>query len=191
MKVSPELKANPSRTSLFLKFLIKICFLPITFNENERKIRFKWISRKTLSYVVIYGGGYVVCAFCVNFVDTDTLRKISEMNVIETLTLTSQGSITIMAITFPLILGRQLNNIDINMVWDEQLPFPRHGLKTIFSSVGLNLGTNVGMFGMFLRFNYSLQSIVKVQSVLLLGNSAFLKTLISHELCKVKLILFL
>ena len=176
MKVSPELKANPSRTSLFLKFLIKICFLPITFEENERVIRFKWISRKTLSYVVIYCGGYVLGFFCANIVDTDALRKISEMNVIETLTISAGGSIAMVAITFPLILGRQLNNIDINMVWDEQLPFPRHGLKTIFSSVGLNLGTNIGMLGMFLRFNISLQSIVKVQSVLLLGNSAFLKT---------------
>ena len=176
MKISPQFMPNHSKTSVFLKFLIKICFLPITFEENERKIRFKWISRKTLSYVVIYCGGYVLFSFGANIVDTEALRKISEMNVIETLTISAGGSIAMVAITFPLILGRQLNNIDINMIWDEQLPFPRHGLKTIFSSVGLNLGTNVGMFGMFLRFNYSLQSILKVQSVLLLGNSAFLKT---------------
>ena len=125
MKISPQLKSKNSKTSVFLKFLIRICFLPITFDENEGKIRFKWISLKTLLHVVIYCVSYVLCCFALNFVDKDIVRRIAELNVIEAMSISAGGTISVVAITFPLILGTQLNHMDIKMVWDEQLSFPR------------------------------------------------------------------
>ena len=172
MKISPQSKSTSSKTSVFLKFLIKICFFPITFVENERKIGFKWISRQTFVYVIFYCGGYFVIQSSMFFVDTEMMKRISEMNVIETWAISS-SSISILAITFPLILARKLNNMDLRMVWDGSLAFPRHGLKNIFCIVGLNLGSNVAIFGMFLQFNISLQTIVKLQLIIFLGNSSF------------------
>ena len=178
MKISPQQQLKSTKTSLFLKFLIKICFLPITFEENDGTIRFKWISIKTLAHMFIYCGGFVFCCIFVHFVDTDMIKRISQQNVIESLSISS-GSITVVAIIFPLILGRQFNQTDMSMVWDEKLAFPKQGLRTIFSAVGQNIGTNVGIMGFFLQFDLSWKTLFKIQLILFLGNFSFSKTEIS------------
>ena len=132
MKISPqsEPQSKLTKTSLFLKFLINICFLPITFKENDGTVRFKWMSRKTLVHIFIYGGGYVFCCILVHLVDKDIMEKISEQNVIESLSISS-GSITIVAIIFPLVLGAQFHQTDLKMLWAEQLSFPKQGLRGV------------------------------------------------------------
>ena len=83
------------------------------------------------------------------------------------------------AIIFPLILGRQFNQTDMKMVWDKKLAFPKQGLRTIFSAVGQNIGTNVGIMGFFLQFDLSWKTLFKIQLILFLGNFSFLKIKIS------------
>ena len=174
MKISPQVGRNSIKTSVFLKFIIKICFLPITLDENAGTIRFKWISKTTLFHLTMNCGLYVLCLIFGNYLDKDSMKQISELNVIERLSMFS-GNIFTVALIFPLILGRQLNNFDMKMVWDEKLTFPQQGLRTIFSFLGLNIGTHVGLMGILLQFGLNLQAIIKIQVFVFLGNYSFFK----------------
>ena len=45
-----------TKTSTFIKVLIKICFLPISLDMPTESITFKLLSLKTLVYIVMYIG---------------------------------------------------------------------------------------------------------------------------------------
>ena len=129
-----QLNSRPTKTSVFIKFLVKICFLPITLDEAEGVIRFKLISKKTLTHVAIYGGLYLL----ITSIDAsilmgeDILPKIAQQNKLDTFSLISLW-VTNISIIFPLLLSIGLNKMDIRMVWNERLPFPKHGVTAIVS----------------------------------------------------------
>ena len=114
-----DFQSSPTKTSVFVKFLIKISFLPITLNEDQRRIRFQFASLKTLIYLIIYTGGFILLNLSSAFIiDSETLEKISARNKLETFSVFS-GGVCSLAIIFPLILSRGLDNLDTRLVWDQ------------------------------------------------------------------------
>ena len=57
-----EIKMS-TKTSMFLRLLIKICFVPIY--PKDEKIVFKVLSIKTLLFLLIYGAGFFILEACV------------------------------------------------------------------------------------------------------------------------------
>ena len=163
-----QLNSRPTKTSVFIKFLIKICFLPI--NLDEGVIRFKLLSKKTLVHVVIYWGLYLLITSLDMSIltDDDVMSKIAEQNKLDTFSLLSLW-VTNISILFPLFLCRGLNNMEIRMVWTEGLPFPKHGVTTILS----HFMVVIGFFGATWAYITSLgipgDTRDKLASVALLG----------------------
>ena len=95
------------------------------------------------------------------FLGPDAFSKISGLNALETYSMFS-NNIFYMAFIFPLLLAKSLSMINIKMVWNEQLPFPKHGDKTIISYFGAVAGTLAALLGFLLQMNVPLQTVVKV-----------------------------
>ena len=75
MKSLTLLSSRPrkqTKTSLFIKFLIRISFLPLTMDERTETLSFKLISVKTLFYVLLYIGPNVLI-YCL--LPTDTIQE--------------------------------------------------------------------------------------------------------------------
>ena len=143
--------SSPTKTAAFVKFLIKICFLPIAFKKDEGKIRFKFMSRKSLVFFIIYFGSFVIMTISLKYiVGDDFFEIIKEKNILETLSVGS-NSISGVAIIFPLLLARGLDNMDVGWVSSDLLPFPKHGRKTICSYFGSSFGSNIAMLGYLLQ----------------------------------------
>ena len=52
-----------TKTSVFIKFLIRICFLPLNIDEETETLSFKFLSLKSLLYVVLYIGPNILINF--------------------------------------------------------------------------------------------------------------------------------
>ena len=164
-----DLNSAPTKTAVFIKFLIKISFLPFSLDDNRKKIRFKFLSRKTLIYLTIYCGGFILLQLFFKFtLDGDTTEKISARNKLETFSVFSP-SVCCLAIMFPLILSNGLNNLNIQLVWDRNMPFPTHGGKTIISYFGTVGGSNAAILGYFLSLDLQYQAFLMFAIFSLLG----------------------
>ena len=164
-----DFNSAPTKTSVFIKFLIKIAFLPLTLEENRRKIQFKFFSLKTLIYLTIYCGGFLLQnLFFLFILDKDTMEKISARNKLETFSVFS-CTVCGLAIIFPLLLSRGLNNLNIQLVWDQDLPFPTHGWKTILFYFGAVSGGNAAILGYLLSLQLQSQAFVKFLMLSCLG----------------------
>ena len=168
---------SPSKTSVFIKFLIKICVLPIEIEETGQKISFRFLSKSGLIYLVIYLGlGILMSSFHTYFMDDDLTTQLSQMNSVETYTMFATGILNV-SLMFPLLLAKGLNDVNVEMIWDERLPFPKHGVKTIMSFFGSIAGISACSLGVLLQFDITLQSLLKIFIYLVSGNShLFLET---------------
>ena len=72
------------------------------------------------------------------------------------------------SLIFPLILAKGLNNVSTKMVLNEQLPFPKHGIKSIISFFGTITGTVAAMMAFFWQFG-SLQNFARGIVIMLSG----------------------
>ena len=171
--------SSPTKTSVFIKFLIKVCFLPVRLEKNEQRVVFRLISKRSIAYIVIYMG-LGILAFMSGYLilDPDAFSKISNENVVETYAMFS-NHILYMAFIFPLLLAKSLSMINIKMVWNEQLPFPKHGVKTIISYFGSVAGTLTALLGFLLQMDLPPLSVAKVFSLVFTGNLFILSTLTS------------
>ena len=152
---------SPTKTSVFIRFLIKVCFLPITLDENEQRIGFRLISWRSLAYVTIYIGLGLLSVVPMNYIlDEDSISNWRDGNVVETTTM-SLNNILYISLIFPLLLAKGLNNINTKMVLNERLLFPKHGIKNIISFFGTIIGTVAAMIAFFWQFDGSLQDLAK------------------------------
>ena len=95
-----QLSSRPTKTSVFMKFLTKISFFPITLDEAEGVIRFKLISKKTLAHVLIYWGLLLLIMSIMGAqMDVKVLSTIAEQNVFETFSIMA-GNISYISIMF-------------------------------------------------------------------------------------------
>ena len=137
--------------------------------ENCRKIKFKFVSLKTLIYLTIYGGGFILLhLFFIFGLNRDILEKIIARNKLETFSVFS-SSVCSLAIIFPLILSSGLNNLNISLVWDQHLPFPAHGGKTILFYFGAVCGGNAAMLGYLLSLEIQSQAFIQFEIFSFLG----------------------
>ena len=99
--------STPTKTFVFINFLIRSCFFPITVEEGDREISFKWISRKTLSHLLFYCVSYILILSCLlySLFDYEFMMKILEKNTLETLSINC-CLIGQIALLFPLILAK-------------------------------------------------------------------------------------
>ena len=143
-----------TKTSVFIRFLIKVCFLPITLEENDQRIGFKLISRRGLAYIVIYiiGLGLMAMLSLNLIVDEDTLSKMADENAVETYSIFF-SNIFYISLIFPLLLAKGLNKTSVKIGWNEGLPFPKHGVKSIISYFCSTLGAVAAMVGFLLQFD--------------------------------------
>ena len=164
-----QLNSRPTKTSVFIKFLIKICFLPITLEEAEGVVRFKLLSKKTLAHVLIYWGLYLLMSISLSVLSIGkALSIIAEQNILETFSIAA-GNISTVAFIFPLLLSRGLDNMDIRMVWNERLPFPKHGVKAIVSHFLVVIGYFAAFWGYLTPLNIPLETTEKITSTTLLS----------------------
>ena len=146
----------PSKISAFVQFLVKIRYLPVTVNKEERKIRFRLMSTRTWTHIGLYLVSYTLWStfYMVYLWDPEAVEKISEKNIIEKIS-TNSGTASVMALFFPLVLARGLDNVDLEAFWDQQLPFPQHGIKTLLSYLWMLTGSGVAKLGYILQFDLS------------------------------------
>ena len=171
--------SSPTKTSVFIKFLIKVCFLPVKLEKNEQRVVFRLISKRSIAYIVIYMGLGILSFMAYGLIlDPDAKSKISGENVVETYTMFS-NNIFFVAFIFPLLLAKSLSMINIKMVWNEQLPFPKHGVKTIISYFRSVAGAQTALLGFLLQMDLPPLSVAKVFSLVLTGNLFILSTLTS------------
>ena len=171
--------SSPTKTSVFIKFLIKVCFLPVKLEKNEQRVVFRLISKRSIAYIVIYMGlGILAFMSMYLFLGPDAFSKISGLNVLEMYSMFS-NNIFYMAFIFPLLLAKSLSMINVKMVWNEQLPFPKHGVKTIISYFGSLAGTLTALLGFLLQMDLPPLSVAKVFSLVFTGNLFILSTLTS------------
>ena len=168
-----ELNFSPTKNSVFIKVLIKICFLPITIEGNERRISFKLLSKKSLAHVIIYYGFYsLISLSSMSVFDSELLTKISQQNKLETFSVFSVA-ISSLSLIFPLVLARGLDRIDFQRVWEENLSFPKHGAKTIISFIGIIIGAVAAMFGYLINVQFPVEDTAKIFSMSILGKGPF------------------
>ena len=162
VKINTELHSSPTKLSAFIRFLVKICFLPITIEEEERKISFRWKSRKTCTYLVAYVLSYILFTMLIATIlmNEEVLKKFSEKNIVENLSVFA-GSSGGSGLIFPVILARGLDDISLKSVWDKNLSFPKHGVQTIISYFGMIIGSCVGYVGYILQFDLEMDYIAK------------------------------
>ena len=163
MELRNSNSSPPSKISAFIKFLVKIRYLPVTINEEERKIRFRLMSTRTWTHFGLYFVSYSLWTtfYVVYLWDPENLDKISEKNIIETFS-TNSGTASAMALFFPLVLARGLDNVNLEAFWDNQLPFPKHGVKTLLSYLWMLTGSGVAQLGYILQFDFTSDYIVRV-----------------------------
>ena len=171
--------SSPTKTSVFIKFLIKVCFLPVKFEKNEQRVVFRLISKRSIAYIVIYMGLGILSFMAYGLIlDPDAKSKISGENVVETYTMFS-NNLFFVAFIFPLFLAKSLSMIKIKMVLNEQLPFPKHGVKTIISYFGSVAGAQTALLAYLLQMDLPPLSVAKVFSLVFTGNLFILSTLTS------------
>ena len=198
---------SPTKTSIVIRFLIKVCFLPITLEENKQRIGFRLISWRSLAYVIIYIGLGTFLLFSPGLLllllpaegrklmnSTTHEEKFTQFragNVLEKFT-PYFNQLTHISFIFPLILAKGLNNINTKIVWNERLPFPKHGIKSIISYFGSITGTLISMITFFLQYdvppqNCAISLIVtlsgKISKITLLDRR-WLKKLLSLVACR-------
>ena len=168
-----------TKTSVFIRFLIRVCFLPITLEEKDQRIGFKLISGRGLVYIVIYIGMGLLAMLSLNLVlDRDTLSKITDGNVVETYTIFF-SNIFYISYIFPLLLAKGLNKTSVKIGWNERLPFPTHGVKSIISYFCSTLGSVAALVGFLLQFDVPHSYLTKICLIALTG-----KFLISPRIFK-------
>ena len=59
--------------------------------------------------------------------------------------------------------ARGLNNLNLGLVWDQDMPFPAHGGKTILSYFGIVSGGGAAMLGYNLSLDIQSQSLINFQ----------------------------
>ena len=129
------------------------------------------MSRRTLVFLVLYFGSFVFMAISPKYVlGEDFYEMISDENVLETLSVGSTNGICGVAILFPLFLARGLDTTDLRWVSAEQLPFPKHGVKTIFSYFGSIVGSIIFMLGYLLQLGQPYEFILKIITYQFVGN---------------------
>ena len=139
VNIAPMEIENKTKTSRFIEFLVKVCFLPIATEDNGRRIRFKPTSCRTLVHMMIYWGTFLLLSLCMLWVFDDvTLIKLMGRNGLESIAASSTGLQSV-ALIFPILLARGLDHTKAEMVLDG-VQFPAHGVKTIVSYFGVNLG---------------------------------------------------
>ena len=167
-----QLKSRQTKTSVFIKFLIKICFLPITSDDGV--LRFRFLSKKTLAHVVIYWGLFLLLlsVYSSFIMDHTVLSKILEQNSLEIFSIMS-GFVCNISILFPLLLSRGLNNMDIGMVWNDRMPFPKHGVSAIVTQFVVVAGFFGAFWGYISPLDIPADTQDKISSVSLFGNICF------------------
>ena len=179
--------SSQSKMSVFIRFLVKISFLPVKMEENG-KIRFKLISNRALIYLLFYCGLYILITLIstmFNF-DQNFLKKIHQQNILETLSVSSIG-VCGFSMMFPLLLARSLNNLDTRLVFHDRLPFPRHGLKILISYFCLLTGSFTAMvcylihFGMENVVRTALSTFPRQYYVFPQGSNYIIQSLLSRD----------
>ena len=99
--------------------------------------------------------------------DGKVLAKIAEQNIMETFSIAA-GNISNVAFIFPLLLSRGLDKMDIGMVWNERLPFPKHGVKIIVSHFLVVIGYFSAFWGYITPLNIPLETGDKISATSLL-----------------------
>ena len=169
-----ENNSSPTKTSVLIKFLIKVCFLPISFNKNEERIAFRVISLRCLAYTAIYVGLGILSPLSMRFIlNEDTLTKMKDgKNVVQKYTMLS-NNIFCVSFIFPLLIAKGLDNINIKIVWNERLPFPKHGIKSIITYFVSVTGSQVALVAIFLQNDVPLQDLARCISVTLSGKFSY------------------
>ena len=99
---SSEMAASPSpssATSLFVRFLVKSCFIPVKVQAD--KIVFRIVSLKTLVYVCINAAFFSVMLFIFSSFKTSMVTNLSN---VEMLSFCLLWFINIVSLMFPLLL---------------------------------------------------------------------------------------
>ena len=164
-----DLGYSHTKTSVFIKIIIRICFLPITI-EDDRRISFKLMSKKTLAFGIIYFGCYfIISFFSIYCLGSEMMTKISEQNKIETFSVFS-SSISTVSLIFPLVLAKALDQEYFQNFYDDQLTFPKQGIKTIIAFFGFIIGSVLAVSGYIMHLDMPIQNGVKIASTTLLRN---------------------
>ena len=104
----------------------------------------------------------------------DNVRsKIAEQNKLDTFSLIACW-ITNISIVFPLLLSRELNNMDVRLVWNERMPFPKHGVTAIVTHFLFVVGFFAAYLGYISPLDIPVDTQDKLSSAVLLCINVFL-----------------
>ena len=118
-KVEPIYKGfQQTRTEMFMRFLLKICYFPGIFDKEKMTITFKLWSRQTVVHVLIYLFLFTML-YCINTSMLLTFEELEEL--IETKSFVELASLGIsliglLAICMPLLIFKNFDNMNIDFL---------------------------------------------------------------------------
>ena len=140
-------------TPKFIKFLIKINFLPIKMNKE--KIFFKVQSKRFIIHFIIYWIPLILSFFyfwtmsAVN----GLIDKMSRVSTFAEEFATYSTVAIVAAIFIPTKIAAGLNNQPLNLILNPAIRFPRHGAWTLASFLMMFIGSNIHMAGLLLQLD--------------------------------------
>ena len=116
-KVEPIFKGqSQTKIELFMRLLLKICYLPGILDKENRTISFKLWSRPTITHVIIYWILYL-CFYNINVfmvVSIDLMEKVMAVQSFVEFVSLATVWLTIFAIFMPILIFRKIEQLD----WD-------------------------------------------------------------------------
>ena len=144
-----------TKTSLFIRFLLKICFIPLKTRDDV--LVFKFFSLKTLMFGILYVGSYFAFAF-VSEQHGDP-PEFSDINNFSKIVANISLGVTTFFIAYPLSLAIGMNNLEKDFLLNKRYTWAKGGRN-------LMIGGIINIIGYFLNY-FDVHNLATIGVVLL------------------------
>ena len=146
-----EIKSR-TRTSLFIRLVIKSCLLPVSLNFEKNIVRYNFWSKLTMIHLLLFYAPNIAALFLYWYgcQQSGILSHFME-NASFAEKFSSFGTCLIFfALYLILPLAKRLNSLPAHLVVRDQLKFPKYGFWNIFGFLSMTTGCvlfNTGLIG--------------------------------------------
>ena len=162
---------KPSSSHNFVRFLIRMCVMPLGVEDDKEEVTFKFMSMKTIVHFLIYFGLNIVFSLTVDLYTN--LNKMTFSSAAKGQVESMVGnstSILMTAVVFPILISAKLNRFPKRIILNKSSAWPRGMWKIILSSVLIFTGNSLYSCG----FISEMKSTQKNRTVLSLINCSIL-----------------
>ena len=134
----------------FIKFFVKINFLPIQIIKEE--IVFKVQSRSFMIHFIIYWFPllFSLFYFWILSAANDVTGKMSRVSTFAEEFASYSTLAVVAAIIIPTRIAKGIDSLPLKMILNPTIEFPRHGAWTLLSFLMMSFGSNIYMTGLLM-----------------------------------------